>query len=386
MDNQSSQSNRPQHQQLLAWLHDAIPEKPDSTIAPLDGLPPIEWASVGVSDWQKPKPVDLRLSTSDWEPSAPLPKADVIVMTWTVAEWAALDHVFCSYDLKMRVSDVEKAWWREPWCQYSRDYYTIHQYMEDVKATWQGHAPSLSKQAWGLFRMVEIAGLQVLLIKSEMHLAQDGTDLPLCQFVAQVCDEAQPGLFLSIGTAGGVREEDALGCALITNQACFHLLEDFRNASFNGKTYQSDWKIPTDLIDTAQKMVIQVAGYEILPISPQYPAGAHISPNAPDSRLKIVDSPIITTDSFLFGTTKNELDDIGCIVEMDNAVIGMVCQNKTAFGFVRNVSDPVINGDLPDAVQEAWATYIYQQRGLYTSFNGALDTWAVIAGGHQPPE
>jgi nucleoside phosphorylase len=139
-------------------------------------------------------------------------------------------------------------------------------------------------------------------------------------------------------------------------------------------------------IDTAQQMVIQVPGYEILPISPQYPAGAHISPNAPDSRLKIVDSPIITTDSFLFGTTKNELDDIGCIVEMDDAVIGMVCQNKTAFGFVRNVSDPVINGDLPDSVQEARATYIYQQRGLYTSFNGALGTWAVIAGGHQPPE
>ena len=70
---------------------------------------------------------------------------------------------------------------------------------------------------------------------------------------------------------------------------------------------------------------------------------------------------------------------------MDDAVIGMVCEHKTPFGFVRNVSDPVINGDPPCPVQEAWAKYIYQQRGLYTSYNGALATWAAIAGGHCPP-
>ena len=67
-------------------------------------------------------------------------------------------------------------------------------------------------------------------------------------------------------------------------------------------------------------------------------------------------------------------------VELDDAVVGMVCeQNMTPFGFIRNVSDPVINGSLPQAIQTSWATYIYQQPGLYTSFNGALAAWAVIA-------
>ena len=66
---------------------------------------------------------------------------------------------------------------------------------------------------------------------------------------------------------------------------------------------------------------------------------------------------------------------------MEDTVICMVCEHKTPFCLVRNVSDPVINGDLPYPVQEAWAGYIYQQRGLYTSYNGALATWAMIAGG-----
>ena len=81
-----------------------------------------------------------------------------------------------------------------------------------------------------------------------------------------------------------------------------------------------------------------------------------------------------------FGTTDNGLEKLGCMVEMDDAVVGMACQQqKTAFGFVRNVSDPVINGALPASLQDSWAGYIYREQGLYTSYNGALATWALLA-------
>jgi hypothetical protein len=175
-DDEATRIQRQDHRRLITALHDSLPQTPDPTIAPLDGLPAIDWASMGVNDWQKPKPVQLDVAPQDWPPSAPLPKADVVVLTWTTAEWA--------------------------------------------------------------------------------------------------------------------------------------------------------------------------------------------------------------TDSFMFGTTTNNLDRLGCIVEMDDAVIGMVCQeHDTPFGFVRNVSDPAIKGDLPETLQTAWARYIYEQRGLYTSFNGALATSSVIAGG-----
>ena len=281
----------------------------------------------------------------------------------------------------MTLDDASYGGWVKPWTFYARNYYTIQQDMVDVVKANQGGAPSLTNQAWGSFRMVQLAGQKVLLLKSDMHLAQDGRSLPLRQFVAQVCREAQPAYILSIGTAGGVRTEDALGCALITNQARFYLLEDFKNAEFNRTTFTSSWQPVSDLLPVAQSIVIQVPGYTILPISPHYAPDANIAPNAPASSIKVVtQQPIITTDSFMFGTTTNGLDQFGCIVEMDDAVVGMVCeQNNTPFGFIRNVSDPVINGLLPPAIQTSWAAYIYQQLGLYTSFNGALAAWAVIA-------
>lgn len=361
--------------QQLARLHDATPQV---TTKELDGLPAIDWSKAGVSSAQQPMPQD---APKDWKPYNPLPKADVVIMTWTKAEWAALDQVFCSYDQPMSVHDASDGYWTDDWTHYARDYFNIHQTMVDVQYTHQGGVPSLYYQAWGSFRQVKIGSQQVLLIKSDMHLAQDGTPLPLRQFVEQICTEVNPDLLLSIGTAGGVRTEDALGCALITNQAYFYLLEDFKNADFNNTTVKSAWKPNDSLIPTAQKLVLQVPGYDVEAPSAQYPAGADIKPDAPDSQIKVVtDQPIITTDSFMFGTTTNHLDDRGCIVEMDDAVVGLACQsNKTSFGFIRNVSDPVINGDMPKDLQNTWAEYIYQERGLYTSFNGALAAWAVVA-------
>ena len=60
---------------------------------------------------------------------APLPRADVAVMTWTVVEWAALDHVFCDYDHQMSIDAVQKWVWREPWSDYSRNCYSSHQFV-----------------------------------------------------------------------------------------------------------------------------------------------------------------------------------------------------------------------------------------------------------------
>ena len=361
-------SNLIERTRVATLRHDATP------MADENALPAVDWSDVAKF---APQPVELPPAA----PNTPLPAADIVIMTWTKAEWAALHHVFCGYSTAMTPTDVARGEWERDWQAYQRDYYQIHQYMTDVKKTYQGGAPSLSTMAWGSYRMVSINGLKVLLIKSGMHLAQDGTDLPLTRFVDRICSEAKPRLVLSIGTAGGVREEDALGCALITNQAYFHLLEEFASASYNHTTIKSNWQPKPSLIDAAQQRVYQVAGYPVLPISPQYPTGAVIEPDAPDSRIKIVtESPIITTDGFLFGTTKNGLEKLGCIVEMDDAVVGMQCQKAGVdFGFVRNVSDPVINAELPSQLQETWAGYIYSQRGLFTSYNGALAAWALAA-------
>lgn len=353
-----------------AQLLNALPEMAQASLSPVD------WGRFGVSEKYIPQPVKL----NDWKSHSPCPRADIVVITWTTAEWAAMNQVLANRREPLTPDQAKGKDWRKDWVKYQRDYHRIYQYMMNVSKSGQGGAPSLPEEAWGYLRLVKIGALQVLLVKSGMHLAQDGGNLPLTDFIERLCTESAPDLVLSIGTAGAVREEDALGSALISNQAFFRCEKHFAGAEFNYKTFKSNWRPDTRYLNNVREALFQPKGPVILPISPQYPVGACIEPNAPDACIKVVDSPIITTDTFLFGSTTNGLEKYGCIVEMDDAVVGMVCAERSVpYGFVRNVSDPVMNGNLPYELQNSWAGYIYQQQGLYTSFNGALATWALLA-------
>ena len=73
-----------------------------------------------------------------------------------------------------------------------------------------------------------------------------------------------------------------------------------------------------------------------------------------------------------------------CTKSAEEPPNGPVSSSDPRLGsYVRNVSDPVINGDLPHALQVAWAVVTYQLQGLATSYNGAIATWALIAGGQR---
>jgi hypothetical protein len=52
-------------------------------------LPAIDWASIGQI---APQPVTPQQRQS----TDPLPRADIVIITWTNAEWSALDHVFAN--------------------------------------------------------------------------------------------------------------------------------------------------------------------------------------------------------------------------------------------------------------------------------------------------
>ena len=98
--------------------------------------------------------------------------------------------------------------------------------------------------------------------------------------------------------------------------------------------------------------------------------------------------PILTTDYFEYGTTANRLDHEGAAVEMGDAALGLACSelaDPPRWAVVRNMSDPVINGDLPAKQfhlneQTTWAVGYYTAYGWWTSVTGALATWAIIAG------
>ena len=323
-------------------------------------------------------------------PSNRLPRVDVVVVTWTVDELAGL--------AKVMTPGVSPTRW--------------HQYTRGMRTTYAGKiraaAPAAQSGRLGSYMPVDVNGTKVLCMKSELHLNQDGVKtgegtatLPVKDFFKQIIDEAKPKLILTIGTAGGVFEDFELGDTVVSRAAKFRLQMEFRNEPFNGKTFRSDWQIPTSQFPAALEMMATVAPEltepPFAPPTKRFPFDRQpiaAPANTPDIKLEQGGKdmpefhPILTTDYFEYGTTANRLDREGAAVEMGDAALGLACSeldNPPHWAAVRNMSDPVINGDLPAKEfrlneQTTWAVGYYVAYGKYTSICGALATWAIIAG------
>src|SRR5437764_3120145 len=329
-----------------------------------------------------PQPIDPPPASDD-----PLPRADAVVITWTVDEVAALGHVFTP------------GHGPDHWYRYDRDF---AKYADQIRP----HAPAANSKRLGSYMPVTVGGRKVLCMKSELHLNQDGVKvadgkatLPVKDFFKQIIAEAKPKHFFTIGTAGSVFADFQLGDVVVTRGAKFRLQNEFRNEDFNGKAYRSDWQIPTAKLTEAQQLMASVAGDlaepPVGPPSLDYGGGAQLIPgptNQPDIKLDGREMPafhpILTTDYFEYGTSSNRLDHEGAAVEMGDAALGLACSelaHPPKWAVVRNMSDPVINGDLPAKQfhlneQTTWAVGFYTAYGRYTSISGALATWGIIAG------
>jgi hypothetical protein len=336
------------------------------------------------------------------DPSAALPKADVVVVTWTVDEQNALADV-----LTPNVS-------RTQWYRYNRNFAAFDPLI-------RSGAPAKMAHRLGSYFITKIKSKTVICFKSELHLNQDGirsttnpgtSTLPVKDMFNQIIDEAKPDVFLTVGTAGGVFAEQDLGDVVVTRAAKFRLHDEFKNEPFNDKTYTCDWKIPTTHFADATSLMATFKDNiqeppEFLPptVSFTKPAGGFPKPSRPyipDIWLdgQVVNHhkkmpkfhPILTTDYFEYGTSTNHLEKEGCAVEMGDAVLGLAIEERKAAGkftpnwaVVRNCSDPQINGLLRDApkkesLQVLWAVYYYSSFGYWTSIMSALATWGIIAG------
>src|SRR5579863_2250058 len=83
---------------------------PLTTIVQSAPLPPIDWTAIHQT---APVQVPLGARASD----DPLPHADIVILTWTGAEWSALDQVFLGGKTERQSSDYS---WRSAWLPYSR--------------------------------------------------------------------------------------------------------------------------------------------------------------------------------------------------------------------------------------------------------------------------
>lgn len=321
-------------------------------------------------------------------PNDPLPAADVVVITWTVAEQNALCDV------------MSPGFDRRSWYRYR------HRFDEHYAPLIREGAPAYKSRRLGSWFSSTVGSQRVLLFKSELHLNQDGVStgdgtatLPVKDLFEQIIAEVQPRVVITTGTAGATFLDHDLGDVIVTRAAKFRLDDEFRNEPFNGKIYRSEWEVPTSRFEAAEGLMKHHEGRlkepGFAPPTKRFEFdGGLLEPRANEPSI-ILDGrdipefhPILTTDFFEFGTSDNELEQEGGAVEMGDAVLGMVCESlpdAPRWVVVRNVSDPQINADLPRKprnldMQAHWAVWYYEKFGYWTSVMSALTSWAIVAG------
>lgn len=371
--------------------HGPSPGEPPPPAPNRPPLPVIDWSAVRAT---APRVVDL----GNPGPHDPLPQADVVVITWTTAEWQALDHVFVSSDVAMPV-DEERA---------------------PVGWHWRANAHEIpgTDHLWGYYRMVEIDGpvetaVRVLLWKADAHLAHPPWITGLESMVGLVLDEARPRRLYTIGTAGGTSVDDKLGDTVITNTGTIRLKNEHNTGSgLDGRTVScSTWfpdltmNQPLEqhlLIGLSELMTSATLEYALWEAihdpkhgNPSW-SGRFTVADLTNSALVDLDAPrgldrrdipLLTTDYYcIAGGDGTDGDERYSAMEMDDAVVGDVAgQQGVGYVFVRNISDPVVPLDTPDGreippgLRENWSGQIYRLAGAYTSMNGALLTWGAIA-------
>lgn len=314
-------------------------------------------------------------------PSDRLPRADVVVITYTQAEAAALADV-----LTPGIGSSD-------WYPYARNYETKYRPLVGQRG------PSRQNGRLGSYFLTTVAGKTVLVMKSELHMSTDKKrlngeySLPIRDLYKQIITESRPAHVLTTGTSGGVSCRMHLGDVVVTRGAMFHCRREFNY--LDGKSFKSEWTVPTTLRATAQKLAQAFANRLSGSGAPPDPH-CHCPDTAPGFPTQIFFDgegdmkeyfPILTRDFFEFGTDTNHLEKLGVACEMDDAVLGLACEDLRKAGqaaplwvSVRNLSDPTINGALDEGKQVRCAVFYYRTYGYWTSVVSALAVWSIVAG------
>jgi nucleoside phosphorylase len=311
-------------------------------------------------------------------PLGNLPEASAVVITWADAEWAPLNQVFCAGSTPMRYSARSHGTW-PGWVKYATNL--------------QPGGPS-DWTYWGYYRLVQVSGKPVLLFKSNTHLDWPGASY-LEALIKLLATEVKPSVILSVGTAGGAKPQDHIGTVRAVSAGTLY---KSGKPPATWPEYKNDWKpsgttlananfsrllfsVPTtesDLQALCSKFNQHYGtSYTLTQLDPNGLNLGDATPQIADQTGG--DASLLTTSTFVVGTTAGNYQAYTSI-EMDDAIIGEACASSgIAFGFVRNVSDPVQSATLPAKVQGNWGSAVYDAYGFYTSYNGAVAVWAMLS-------
>ncbi|MGF1766366.1 hypothetical protein L4D06_03115 [Enterovibrio makurazakiensis] len=355
-------------------------------------LPVIDWHTIS---HEAPVPLSIE--------DGKLPHADFILMTWTSAEWSALDHVMLNSAKPRYPEDID---WRNNW----------HSYTDSQEITPYCENPEIDPLFY--FQLVGIGSTnghqqRVLLVKSQVHLAHPPWISGLEAAIDILLKNVGAKYILSTGTAGGGAITDMLGAAIVTNKAHILLAKpENEDCGYNHQTFTCNSWFPSESLYQATQNALMFSMDKVwndstineaineLNQSSQNDQTAETKPytyddliNAPlnpenlqQAQIKVCKDQALLTTDFYFIEGK-EPSKPYCFLEMDDAVIAHQAEQAgISYAFIRNVSDPIVvthtASGLPisDVVRGNWSGIIYKRCGFYSSFNSVMMSWAAIAG------
>jgi nucleoside phosphorylase len=296
------------------------------------------------------------------DPNAALPPVDVLVVTWTVAEAKALADVLTPGRPSTGWAPYRNGW---------------DDYLPHIRPG----APALAQNSLAIYQPTRIGFTTVLCVKSNLHLSQDGPDLPIRTLWKQMITECQPKLVITTGTAGGIGADTHLGDVIISKSVRFDCTRTFATSPFAHDSYTD----PNPIGDYSSHL--QYATDTLLPVN----AGQLPADGGTPRIISAIDDPghqVLTTDFFAFDDAEDSYhlrnyDPTAQAVEMGDAVLALVTSQDLTdpppWLIVRNASDPQIpaGGTLHDRAAQAAA--IYEHYGYWTTVNSAIACWALIA-------
>jgi purine-nucleoside phosphorylase len=289
--------------------------------------------------------------------NAPLPSADVLVVTWTVDEGHALSRV---------LTPGKDS--RNDYVPYTHNFVTISKKM-------RAGCPATIAKRLGTYWTTNIGNKSVVIFKSDSHMSQDGPQLPNIDVWRQIIEEVQPKLVITTGTAGGIGKQLEVGDVIVSPVVRFDCTSKFKNEPF-AKDHFSSVAAKTTHFAEARNLFKSNAP-RLPPENKRLPEIIVATP----SELK---ASVVTTDFFGFDTSDNhfQLQGLGDVSEMGDAVLGFVAKElgKKAPRWlaIRNVSDPQIKAEGTIRDQARVAAQIYKGFGRWSSVCSAITCWASI--------
>ena len=292
----------------------------------------------------------------------PLPKADVLVVTWTVDEGHAVSRV---------LTPGKDS--RNDYRSYTHNFATI------AKKLRKG-CPALQANRLGAYWTTTINKKKVVVFKSDSHLSQDtktlpknGGTLPNEDVWKQIITEVQPKLVITTGTAGGIGPDCEVGDVIVSPIVRFDCLKWLKSEPYHDESF--DGAAPKAKYFAKAKTLFKAN-------AAQLPKENNRAPKIVQS--KKVASSVLTTDFFGFDTSDDhyKLQGLGDVSEMGDAILGLVMSKMSSpprWIAVRNVSDPQIKAEGTLKQQAQVAAQIYKGFGRWSTVCSSIVCWALIA-------